>query len=159
MIPIWNGTPPEAKGSEAADIPTLGLYPLEQDAAGPAVLVCPGGGYSGLAMDHEGEQIAQWLNKNGLAAFVLTYRVSPYRHPVPLNDAKRAMRWSPRHAAAWKSPACWVSWGSRGRTWVDRIDRLIGDASAQTVDPRVTPRFPSVLSVITFSRVATWLTK
>ncbi|HQH53484.1 MAG TPA: alpha/beta hydrolase [Candidatus Hydrogenedentes bacterium] len=135
VIPIWNGTPPEAKGSEAADIPTLGLYPLEQDAAGPAVLVCPGGGYSGLAMDHEGEQIAQWLNKNGLAAFVLTYRVSPYRHPLPLNDAKRAMRLVRANAAAWKvDPARlgimgFSAGGHLASTVSTRFD--LGDASAQ----------------------------
>ncbi|HNZ18646.1 MAG TPA: alpha/beta hydrolase [Candidatus Hydrogenedentes bacterium] len=101
VIPIWDGAPPEAMGAEDADIPTLGLYPLDTDTPAPAVLVCPGGGYSGHAMDHEGEQIAQWLNKNGLAAFVLKYRLSPYRHPVPLNDAKRAMRLIRANATAW----------------------------------------------------------
>lgn len=101
VIPIWDGTPPDAKGAEDADIPTLGLYPLDTPEPVPAVLVCPGGGYSGHAMDHEGEQIAQWFNKNGIAAFVLKYRLSPYRHPVPLNDAKRAMRLIRANAAAW----------------------------------------------------------
>ncbi|MFO7974417.1 MAG: alpha/beta hydrolase [Candidatus Hydrogenedentota bacterium] len=101
VIPIWTSTPPEAKGSEDADIPALGLYPLKTSAAVPAVVVCPGGGYGGHAMDHEGEQIAQWLNKNGLAAFVLKYRLSPYRHPVPLTDAKRAMRLVRANADTW----------------------------------------------------------
>ena len=101
VIPIWQGAPPEARGTEDADIPTLGIYPLDTAEPVPAVLVCPGGGYGHLAMDHEGEQIAQWLNKNGLAAFVLKYRYTPYRHPVPLNDAKRAMRRIRANAGPW----------------------------------------------------------
>ncbi|HOF40079.1 MAG TPA: alpha/beta hydrolase [Candidatus Hydrogenedentes bacterium] len=101
VIPIWDGAPPGSTGSGEADIPTLGLYPLDTDRAAPAVLVCPGGGYGGHAMDHEGEQIAQWFNANGLGAFVLKYRLSPYRHPVPLEDAKRAMRLVRANAAAW----------------------------------------------------------
>ena len=58
-----------------------------------AVVVCPGGGYRGLAMDHEGRQIALWLNSQGIAAFVLKYRLGPrYRHPAMLQDAQRAIR-------------------------------------------------------------------
>lgn len=46
-----------------------------------------------LAIDHEGRQIAQWLNSIGIAAFILKYRHGPrYRHPAPLTDVKRAMR-------------------------------------------------------------------
>jgi hypothetical protein len=57
------------------------------------VVVCPGGGYAKLAMDHEGRQVAEWLNSLGVAAFVLKYRLGPrYRHPAPLEDAKRALR-------------------------------------------------------------------
>jgi acetyl esterase/lipase len=57
------------------------------------VVVCPGGGYGGLAMDHEGKQIADWLNSLGVAAFVLKYRLGPrYHHPAPLQDAQRALR-------------------------------------------------------------------
>ena len=52
-----------------------------------------GGGYGGLAMDHEGVQIARWLNERGIAAFILKYRLGPrYRHPAPLQDAQRALR-------------------------------------------------------------------
>jgi len=57
------------------------------------VVVCPGGGYGMLAMDHEGEQIARWLNSMGIAAFILKYRLGPrYHHPAPLLDAQRALR-------------------------------------------------------------------
>ena len=59
--------------------------------------MCPGGGYGGRA-DHEGEPIARMLNEHGIAGFVCHYRVAPYRHPVPLMDASRAIRWVRRHA-------------------------------------------------------------
>jgi acetyl esterase/lipase len=55
-----------------------------------AVLICPGGGYEHLA-EHEGAPVAQWLNACGYAAFVLHYRVAPYRYPYPLVDARRAL--------------------------------------------------------------------
>ena len=62
-------------------------------AVGTAVIVFPGGGYSGLAMDHEGKQIAEWLNNLGISAFVLQYRLGPrYHHPIELQDAQRAIR-------------------------------------------------------------------
>ncbi|MGC8640725.1 MAG: alpha/beta hydrolase, partial [Isosphaeraceae bacterium] len=57
------------------------------------VVVCPGGGYGMLAVDHEGKQVAQWLNSLGVAAFVLKYRLGPrYHHPAMLQDAARAIR-------------------------------------------------------------------
>jgi acetyl esterase/lipase len=57
------------------------------------VVVCPGGGYGGLANNHEGRQVANWLNSLGIAAFVLKYRLGPrYHHPVELGDAQRAIR-------------------------------------------------------------------
>jgi acetyl esterase/lipase len=62
-------------------------------------VVCPGGGYGALAVDHEGRQIAQWLNARGVAAFVLKYRLGPrYHHPVELGDAQRALRFVRQHA-------------------------------------------------------------
>lgn len=57
-----------------------------------AMIICPGGGYSFCA-EAEGEKVARWLNFFGVNAFVLNYRVAPYRHPAPLIDAKRAIRY------------------------------------------------------------------
>ncbi len=63
-------------------------------------IVFPGGGYGGLA-DHEAEPVAQWLESIGLRGFVLRYRVSPNRHPAPLDDAHAAIRLVRTNAAAW----------------------------------------------------------
>ncbi|MCC6368794.1 MAG: alpha/beta hydrolase [Bryobacterales bacterium] len=84
---------PGAVGQEEADKPALAYYPAESKAAGTAVVVFPGGGYRNLAMDHEGKQIAEWLNGLGISAFVLKYRLGPrYHHPAMMNDAQRAIR-------------------------------------------------------------------
>lgn len=89
---------PEPASTAASNSPCLYLFPLPkgQDAS-PAVIVCPGGGYTGLAIDYEGYEVAEWLNRNGVAAFVLRYRVSPHRHPLPLEDARWALRWVRAH--------------------------------------------------------------
>lgn len=94
VVRLWTGDAPGALGQEDRDIPTLSLYiaPAEK-AVGTGVVVCPGGGYGGLANDHEGKQIAEWLNNLGISAFVLKYRLGPrYHHPAPLTDAQRAIR-------------------------------------------------------------------
>ncbi len=91
---LWPDGAPGALGTEDIDKPTLTAYLVPAGrGTGTAVVVCPGGGYQHLAMDHEGEQVARWLNSLGVAAFVLKYRLGPkYHHPVELGDAQRAIR-------------------------------------------------------------------
>lgn len=71
----------------------LYLYPADASkATGLGVVICPGGGYARLAIDHEGFQIGQWLAAQGITAAVLKYRL-PNGHPeVPLEDAEQALR-------------------------------------------------------------------
>jgi acetyl esterase/lipase len=99
---LWPGGAPGALGSEDADRPAISIFlPAKEKAAGTGVLVCPGGGYAHLALDHEGRQIGEWLNSLGVAAFVLRYRLAPrYRHPAMLQDAQRALRHIRAHASA-----------------------------------------------------------
>ena len=93
-IQLWPGDAPGALGTADHDIPVVAWWPAA-DAKQPtaAMVVCPGGGYGGLA-DHEGSDYARWLNSQGIAAFVLRYRLGSkgYRHPVMLGDVSRAMR-------------------------------------------------------------------
>jgi acetyl esterase/lipase len=97
---LWPNGAPGAVGTEDADRPTLWVYRAAvEKATGAAVVVCPGGGYGNLALDHEGRQVAEWLNRHGITAAVLKYRLGPrYRHPAPLQDAQRALRWVRAHA-------------------------------------------------------------
>jgi acetyl esterase/lipase/enterochelin esterase-like enzyme len=111
---LWPQGAPGAVGNEPADRPTLTRYLSPADmATGAAVVVCPGGGYGALADDHEGRQVANWLNKLGVAAFVLKYRIAPrYHHPAPLQDAQHAIRTVRAHAKEWHvDPARIGIWG------------------------------------------------
>jgi acetyl esterase/lipase len=99
---LWPDGAPGAIGNNEADKPSLTLFPAPADKAnGAAVVVCPGGGYGGLATDHEGFQVGRWLNSFGVTAFMVKYRVAPYRHPVPLQDAQRAIRIVRSRAKEW----------------------------------------------------------
>src|SRR5215831_12652140 len=103
-IPLWTGAAPGALGSEDSDIPAITVFlPRNLAPDTPAVIVCPGGGYVSLAMNHEGRQVASYLNSLGIAAFVLRYRLGPrYHHPIELGDAQRAVRTLRSHAPAWR---------------------------------------------------------
>jgi acetyl esterase/lipase len=92
---LWSRGAPGAVGTETKDQPSIAVYPAptSDKASGTAVIIFPGGGYSNLAMDHEGSQVARWFNAQGVTAFVLRYRHAPfYRHPIPIGDAQRAIR-------------------------------------------------------------------
>ena len=87
--------------------PTLTAYlPPAGKGNGTAVIVCPGGGYSHLAMTHEGTDIAKWLNSLGVTAFVLKYRLPSDETMIdktigPLQDAQRAIQLVRQQAARW----------------------------------------------------------
>lgn len=99
---LWPDGAPGAKGDGDADKPAVRIYPAPGDTnSGAAVVVCPGGGYGILATDHEGIQVARFLNTIGVNAFVLRYRVAPYRHPAPLNDVQRSIRFVRSGARKW----------------------------------------------------------
>jgi len=101
--PLWPQGAPGALGAEARDIPTLTVFlPSKEKATGAAMVICPGGGYGGLA-DHEGSHYARWLNEQGIAGFVLKYRLGShgYRHPAMLNDVSRALRTVRARADEW----------------------------------------------------------
>src|SRR5262249_38109670 len=70
--PLWPNGAPGATGKGDKDIPTVTVYlPPSDKANGAAVVICPGGGYGGLAMDHEGHQVARWLNSAGVAGIIV----------------------------------------------------------------------------------------
>ena len=102
VVSLWVGKAPHAVGDSAADKPSLMVFKAEKPN-GTAVVVCPGGGYGFLADDHEGKQVAEWLNAHGVMSFVLKYRIvtkdrpGPL-HPAPLEDAQRAIRYVRAHA-------------------------------------------------------------
>lgn len=90
--------------------PSLTVYLPDKDrASGAGILICPGGGHSVLAIEHEGHNVARWLADNGIAGFILKYRLarekgSPYKieeHAV--QDAQRALRLVRSKAQDWNA--------------------------------------------------------
>lgn len=90
ITPEQESTPNRLSNTSEA---VLYLFPADEArATGQAVVICPGGGYIRLAIDHEGYEMAQWFAANGITAAVLKYRM-PNHHPeVPLEDAEQALR-------------------------------------------------------------------
>src|SRR6266404_3803527 len=102
-FPLWSNGAPGALGQEDKDIPSLTAYlPEAAKASGAAIVICPGGGYGVLA-PHEGDGYARFLNEQGIAGFVLKYRLASggYRHPAMLQDAARALRTVRARANEW----------------------------------------------------------
>jgi acetyl esterase/lipase len=94
-IRLWPGAAPQAKGATCNDIPALTLFePRDGAANGSAVIIFPGGGYTHLAGDLEGREVADWFTVRGFRAFILSYRLASngYLLPVPLIDARRAIQ-------------------------------------------------------------------
>ncbi len=125
-IPLWPGVAPGSEEFTGEEVhakrdgnigwltgvsrPTLTVYlPAAhegptQESLSAGVVICPGGGYFGLAIDHEGHALAQWFCDRGIAAGVLKYRCGGgvHQNPVPLSDAQRALRLMRSRAEAWK---------------------------------------------------------
>jgi acetyl esterase/lipase len=139
VILLWPNGAPEARGNEEPDKPTLTHYPAPPDKAnGTAVVICPGGGYGHLAIDHEGHEIAKWLNGHGVAAFMLKYRIAPrYHHPAPLQDAQRALRTVRARAEEWKvDPRRIGIWGfSAGGHLASTAGTHFDDGNTSAADP------------------------
>jgi acetyl esterase/lipase len=123
IIPIWPGVAPGSEGWTGEERvvaaengepriynvtrPTLTAYlPDASTATGAAIVVCPGGGFYRLAVDHEGTQVARWLNSIGVAAFVLKYRVNENVErrrvaEMAAADGRQAIRLVRSRAAEW----------------------------------------------------------
>ncbi len=121
IIPLWNKNLPNYKNTneiekvENDDIiwisnvqePNIAVYlASKKNKSGQAVIICPGGGYEGLAYDIEGIDIAKWLNSKGITAFVLKYRLPVSKSNIngtlsPLMDAKRAIRQVRYYSEKW----------------------------------------------------------
>lgn len=114
VLKIWpNGAPndngittPEEKfnGSWVRNVSEAEIFvylPDQEKNTGAALVICPGGGYIIEAMDHEGFDMAKFLQLNGIAGIVLKYRLPNQHHEVPSSDARRAIQIVRAHAAEW----------------------------------------------------------
>jgi acetyl esterase/lipase len=92
-ILLWPDGAPGALGNDDVDRPSLTIFRATREPSGTAVIIAPGGSYTGLSMNHEGRFVAGLFAASGVTAFVLKYRLGPrYHHPIELGDAQRAIR-------------------------------------------------------------------
>ena len=163
VIPLWSGAAPGALGTDESDIPAVTVFlPRTMNPGTPAVIVCPGGGYVRFAANHEGRQVASYLNSLGIAAFVLRSRLGPrYHHPVELGDVQRAIRLVRARAASWRiDPArIGVMGFSAGGHLAMTASTLSDAGNGSSADPvdRVSSRPDfAVLGYPVISMVAPW---
>lgn len=99
-VNLWDAKTPNKNGLQ--DTAYIKVFlPDAKRATGRAVVICPGGGYAHLAMDHEGTQWAPFFNNMGIAAIVLHYRMPNGNAKVPISDAEEALRTVRRNAKNW----------------------------------------------------------
>ena len=98
---LWPKGAPNANGNPTDTAKVTVFLPDAKKATGRAVVICPGGGYGFLAMDHEGYDWAPFFNREGIAAIVLKYRMPRGNCEVPVSDAEEAMRLVRRNAKQW----------------------------------------------------------
>lgn len=103
-IPLWPDGPAENNGLSGPETDrgdgfigniseaVLSVWPAEGKNTGMAVIICPGGGYAGIAAQKEGSQFAEWLAANGITGAVLKYRLPNGHSEIPVTDARQAMK-------------------------------------------------------------------
>lgn len=144
---LWPQGAPGALGSQEADRPSLLWYPAPArpgDSAAPAMIICPGGAYYMHAIQTEGIEPARWLNRLGISAFILRYRLGPaYRHPAELEDARRAIRWVRAHAVRLGiDPGRVGMLGFSAGGHLTALASVLSDSARETADS--VDRFPGV---------------
>ena len=100
-IVLWPNGAPTSYGVYTDTAKVYVSLPNAKRATGRCIVICPGGGYSHLAMNHEGHDWAPFFNNMGIATVVLKYRMPHGVHEVPLEDAEEAMRLVRRNAKQW----------------------------------------------------------
>jgi acetyl esterase/lipase len=98
---LWQQSAPNSNGDSTDSAKIKVFLPDTKRATGRAVVICPGGGYTHLAMDHEGYEWAPFFNKMGIAVIVLKYRMPRGNCEVPETDAEEAIRIVRNNAVAW----------------------------------------------------------
>ena len=105
VLPLYGKAEFEKIASLDDEMPELHVY-LTDKPSSQAVVVCPGGGYKGLSFGSEGVSVAKWLNQNGIAAFVVKYRMPAGRQEVPVEDLTRAFEIVMANADKWNLDSC-----------------------------------------------------
>ena len=98
---LWPKGAPNTSGDEKDKAELTVYLPDAKKATGRAIVCCPGGGYTHLAMDHEGHQWATFFNNQGIALIVLKYRMPHGNREIPIADAEEAIKTVRKNAVEW----------------------------------------------------------
>lgn len=158
-IKLWqNGAPNDngmtsqvEKGPLYVAEPTIEVYPAKE-SNGLAIVMCPGGGYSHLAMNHEGHDMANWFNSQGITYAVLTYRMPNGNNEVPLSDAQQALRIMRQHAKEWNIQKLGIMGARQADIWQAPPQPIL-----QTQRHVPTSRFCSIQSLRWILLTPTWV--
>jgi acetyl esterase/lipase len=138
-------SPRGAKLLKGVSVPEMWFYKSNCAGECPAILICPGGGYAVQAYEHEGTQVAEWLNNLGIHAFVLKYRLPDERictNPVdvPLMDAQQAIQLIRKSAVDYKIDADKI--GIMGFSAGGHLAACCSNLSQSVYDPNKTLDLP-----------------
>lgn len=143
-IPLWPDGAPSSNGLESVEEtgdnvraskvsnPILYVFPARKPN-GKMVIACPGGGYAHLAMAHEGFDMADWMNRQGITFAVLKYRMPNGHSEVPLDDARRAISIAREKASEWgvNPSKIGIMGSSAGGHLAASLSTLYGEDSAR----------------------------
>ena len=99
VINLWEDQDPPYDNGQKAE---LHIFLPDKDSTGRAIVICPGGGYAGLASEHEGTDWASYFNEQGISIFVLLYRLPEGDRRVPISDAEEAIKLVRNNSDKWK---------------------------------------------------------
>lgn len=143
---LWQGGAPNNNGDEADTAKVRVYLPAAKEARGRIVVICPGGGYQHLAMEHEGYQWGPFFNNLGITAVVLKYRM-PHGNPeIPLSDAEEAIRMVRRNAAKWGLSTCDV--GIMGFSAGGHLASMVATHSLKEAKPDFQILFYPVITML-----------
>lgn len=116
IVKLWDGNPPTDNGVISSEVnqnnrisnvsnPEMFIYKPDLSIdRNIAVVICPGGGYGRLAIDHEGYDFAKWLQAQGITGVVLKYRLPNQHKTVPLEDLQQAIKYTRKNLSRNDSP-------------------------------------------------------
>ena len=99
VINLWEDQDPPYDNGQKVE---LHIFLPDKDSTGRAIVICPGGGYAGLASEHEGTDWASYFNEQGISIFVLFYRLPEGDRRVPISDAEEAIKIVRKNSDKWK---------------------------------------------------------
>ena len=145
VMNLWpKGAPHRSSPNDTAKV---WIYlPAEKKVTGRAIVICPGGGYTGLALDHEGHEWAKFFQNMGITAFVLKYRMPNGRPEVPIEDAEEAIRMVRRNAMTWHIKSNEV--GIMGSSAGGHLASVVATQAQSTAKPNFQILFYPVISMM-----------